>query len=75
MICYEIMFGTDTYRTEVKTNGSVDTTTNAASRILHCLSNYWKDSFHENNAQVIQLKAPIDFAKTLGIHINHLIKF
>ena len=28
----------------------------------------------ENIAQVIKLKAPVDFAKTLGVHINHLNK-
>lgn len=28
----------------------------------------------ENDAQVIQLKTPLDFATALGVHINHLNK-
>jgi len=28
----------------------------------------------ENDAQTIQLKSPTDFAKTLGVHTNHLNK-
>jgi AraC family transcriptional regulator, transcriptional activator of pobA len=28
----------------------------------------------ESDAQVIQIKTPLDFAKILGIHINHLNK-
>lgn len=54
---------------------STDSTTNAASRISSLFIELLERQFPiESDAQVIQLKAPIDFAKTLGIHINHLNK-
>lgn len=54
---------------------SIDTPTNAASRISSLFIELLERQFPiENNAQVIQLKAPVDFAKTLGVHINHLNK-
>lgn len=49
--------------------------TNAASRISSLFIELLERQFPiESNAQVIQLKAPVDFAGTLGIHINHLNK-
>lgn len=54
---------------------STTNTTNAASRISSLFIELLERQFPiENDAQVIQLKAPLDFAKTLGIHINHLNK-
>jgi AraC family transcriptional regulator, transcriptional activator of pobA len=50
-------------------------TTNAASRISSLFIELLERQFPiENNSQVIQLKAPLEFAQTLGIHINHLNK-
>lgn len=50
-------------------------TTNAASRISSLFIELLERQFPiESNAQVIQLKTPLDFAKVLGIHINHLNK-
>lgn len=50
-------------------------TTNAASRISSLFIELLERQFPiENDSQVIQLKAPLDFAKVLGIHINHLNK-
>jgi AraC family transcriptional regulator, transcriptional activator of pobA len=50
-------------------------TTNAASRISSLFIELLERQFPiEINAQIIQLKTPTDFAKTLGIHINHLNK-
>jgi AraC family transcriptional regulator, transcriptional activator of pobA len=50
-------------------------TTNAASRISSLFIELLERQFPiESDAQIIQLKAPLDFAKTLGIHINHLNK-
>jgi AraC family transcriptional regulator, transcriptional activator of pobA len=49
--------------------------TNAASRISSLFIELLERQFPiESDAQVIQIKAPLDFAKTLGIHINHLNK-
>jgi AraC family transcriptional regulator, transcriptional activator of pobA len=49
--------------------------TNAASRITSLFIELLERQFPiESDTQVIQLKAPLDFAKTLGIHINHLNK-
>jgi AraC-like DNA-binding protein len=60
---------------KLKPMESADTTTNAASRISSLFIELLERQFPiESDAQVIQLKAPIDFAKTLGIHINHLNK-
>jgi AraC family transcriptional activator of pobA len=54
---------------------STDTATNAASRISSLFIELLERQFPiENETQVIQLKTPIDFATTLGIHINHLNK-
>lgn len=50
-------------------------TTNAAGRISSLFIELLERQFPiENNAQVIQLKTPVDFAEVLGIHINHLNK-
>ncbi len=60
---------------KLKPMQSIAITTNAASRILSLFIELLERQFPiENDSQVIQLKAPIDFAKTLGIHINHLNK-
>lgn len=49
--------------------------TNASSRISSLFIELLERQFPiENDAQMMQLKAPIDFAKTLGVHINHLNK-
>lgn len=49
--------------------------TNAASRISSLFIELLERQFPiESEAQVIQLKTPLDFAQTLGIHINHLNK-
>ncbi len=53
----------------------IKNTTNAASRISSLFIELLERQFPiENDAQVIQLKAPLDFAKALGVHINHLNK-
>lgn len=50
-------------------------TTNAASRISSLFIELLERQFPiESDAQVIKLKTPLDFASTLGIHINHLNK-
>jgi AraC family transcriptional regulator, transcriptional activator of pobA len=50
-------------------------TTNAASRISSLFIELLERQFPiESEGQVIQVKTPIDFAKLLGIHINHLNK-
>jgi AraC family transcriptional regulator, transcriptional activator of pobA len=50
-------------------------TTNAASRISSLFIELLERQFPiESDGQVIQLKTPLDFAKTLGVHINHLNK-
>jgi AraC-like DNA-binding protein len=60
---------------KLKPMESSNNTTNAASRISSLFIELLERQFPiDSNAQVIQLKAPIDFAKTLGIHINHLNK-
>jgi AraC family transcriptional regulator, transcriptional activator of pobA len=49
--------------------------TNAASRISSLFIELLERQFPiESDAQVIQIKTALDFAKTLGIHINHLNK-
>ena len=54
---------------------STDNSTNAASRISSLFIELLERQFPiESDAQVIQLKTPIDFASALGIHINHLNK-
>lgn len=54
---------------------STDITTNAASRISSLFIELLERQFPiENDAQVIQLKKPVDFASALGIHINYLNK-
>lgn len=54
---------------------STDTASNAASRISSLFIELLERQFPvENETQVIQLKTPVDFATTLGIHINHLNK-
>jgi AraC family transcriptional activator of pobA len=48
---------------------------NAASRISSLFIELLERQFPiESEVQVLQLKAPTDFAKTLGVHINHLNK-
>jgi AraC-like DNA-binding protein len=60
---------------KLKPMESSDNTKNAASRISSLFIELLERQFPiDSDAQVIQLKAPIDFAKTLGIHINHLNK-
>ncbi len=60
---------------KLKPMKSNDSATNAASRISSLFIELLERQFPiENNAQVIQLKTPLDFAKNLGIHINHLNK-
>ncbi len=60
---------------KLKPMKSTDATTNAASRISSLFIELLERQFPiESDAQVIQLKTPIDFANTLGIHINHLNK-
>lgn len=52
-----------------------DAATNAASRISSLFIELLERQFPiESETQMIQLKSPIDFASTLGIHINHLNK-
>lgn len=54
---------------------SNETATNAASRISSLFIELLERQFPiESETQIIQLKTPIDFATTLGIHINHLNK-
>ncbi len=54
---------------------SLTNSTNASSRISSLFIELLERQFPiENEAQTIQLKLPSDFAKTLGIHINHLNK-
>jgi AraC-like DNA-binding protein len=49
--------------------------TNAAGRISSLFIELLERQFPiENDSQVIHLKAPVDFANTLGVHINHLNK-
>ncbi len=56
----------------IKSNESA---TNAASRISSLFIELLERQFPiESETQIIQLKTPIDFATTLGIHINHLNK-
>ncbi|MEP7267859.1 MAG: helix-turn-helix transcriptional regulator [Saprospiraceae bacterium] len=60
---------------KLKPMESVHTTKNAASRISSLFIELLERQFPiENDAQVIQLKAPIDFAQSLAIHTNHLNK-
>jgi AraC family transcriptional regulator, transcriptional activator of pobA len=50
-------------------------TTNAAGRISSFFIELLERQFPiESNGQVIALKTPVDFAKVLGVHINHLNK-
>lgn len=54
---------------------STDNASNAAGRISSLFIELLERQFPiENDAQVIELKTPLDFAKNLGIHINHLNK-
>lgn len=54
---------------------SLAVTSNASSRISSLFIELLERQFPiENSSQTIQLKTPTDFAKTLGIHINHLNK-
>ncbi len=54
---------------------SVANATNAASRISSLFIELLERQFPiESEAQIIQLNSPIHFAKTLGVHINHLNK-
>lgn len=60
---------------KLKPMKSTDTATNAAGRISSLFIELLERQFPiENDAQVIQLKTPADFARNLGIHINHLNK-
>jgi len=54
---------------------SIINSTNASSRISSLFIELLERQFPiENNAQVIQIKAASEFAKRLGVHINHLNK-
>jgi AraC family transcriptional regulator, transcriptional activator of pobA len=54
---------------------SVDNSFNAANRISSLFIELLERQFPiEYPAQIIQLKSPVDFAKTLGVHVNHLNK-
>jgi len=54
---------------------SMDNALNAANRISSIFIELLERQFPiENNAQVVQLKSPHDFASTLSVHINHLNK-
>jgi AraC family transcriptional regulator, transcriptional activator of pobA len=54
---------------------SISNTTNAASRITTLFIELLERQFPiENDAQKVLLKNPIEFAKALGIHTNHLNK-
>jgi AraC family transcriptional regulator, transcriptional activator of pobA len=60
---------------KLKPMESISNTTNAASRISSLFIELLERQFPiESEAQSIQLKAPTDFAKILGVHINHLNK-
>lgn len=60
---------------KLKPMESTASTINAASRISSLFIELLERQFPiESEAQVIQLKTPIDFSKTLGIHTNHLNK-
>jgi AraC family transcriptional regulator, transcriptional activator of pobA len=54
---------------------SLHTHVNAARRIFSLFLELLERQYPiESNSQVIQLKAPLDFANALGIHVNHLNK-
>jgi AraC family transcriptional regulator, transcriptional activator of pobA len=54
---------------------SLSNATNASGRISSLFVELLERQFPiDKDSQVIQLKAPIDYAKTLGVHINHLNK-
>lgn len=54
---------------------SLESVTNASGRITSLFIELLERQFPiEGVTQAIQLKAPVDFAKTLGVHINHLNK-
>jgi AraC family transcriptional regulator, transcriptional activator of pobA len=60
---------------KLKPIDTVANTTNAAGRISSLFIELLERQFPiENDAQVVQLKAPTEFASTLGVHINHLNK-
>jgi AraC family transcriptional activator of pobA len=60
---------------KLKPMQSTASTINAASRISSLFIELLERQFPiESEVQVLQLKAPTDFAKTLGVHINHLNK-
>jgi AraC family transcriptional regulator, transcriptional activator of pobA len=60
---------------KLKPMDTVANTTNAAGRISSLFIELLERQFPiENDAQVVQLKAPTEFANTLGVHINHLNK-
>ena len=54
---------------------SLENSTNASSRITTLFIELLERQFPiESITQTIQLKSPVDFARTLGVHINHLNK-
>jgi AraC family transcriptional activator of pobA len=60
---------------KLKPMESLTSSTNASSRISSLFIELLERQFPiENDAQTIQLKSPTDFAKTLGVHTNHLNK-
>ena len=54
---------------------SIEISTNAASRISALFIELLERQFPiENEVQMIQLRSPIEFARVLGVHVNHLNK-
>lgn len=54
---------------------SLESSTNASGRITSLFIELLERQFPiESTTQSIQLKSPVDFARTLGVHINHLNK-
>jgi AraC family transcriptional regulator, transcriptional activator of pobA len=60
---------------KLKPMGGFATATNASSRISLLFIDMLERQFPiDNNGQKMQVKAPGEFAKTLGLHVNHLNK-
>jgi AraC family transcriptional regulator, transcriptional activator of pobA len=60
---------------KLKPMASTESNTNASGRISSLFIELLERQFPiENSRQGLQIKSPIEFAKTLGIHVNHLNK-
>lgn len=60
---------------KLKPIASLDNSTNASNRITSLFIELLERQFPiEDTSQTIQIKAPADFASTLGVHVNHLNK-